>query len=119
LVMHARYRLSAWALSCALGWPSVAHSQGHEDQKSQGQEVVPPALLEQPELYVEGEEAAYVELVLTVRTDGSASDAAVAAPSDAGLDARALEAVARLRFEPARRGGQPIDVRIRYRMLFK
>jgi hypothetical protein len=54
--------------------------------------------------------AAPLRFLARVRADGSAGDVRIAVPStDANLTARALEAVALARYEPARKAGRPVD----------
>jgi TonB family protein len=55
---------------------------------------------------IEGE----VELEIIVRADGSVGSVKLLRGLGAGLDQRAIEAVRRWRFNPARRYGTPVDV---------
>ncbi len=71
-----------------------------------------------PQAEQEGLEAS-VELELTIAADGHVTDARVVSPIGHGFDEAALDAVRRFVFEPARRDGVPIPVRIRYRYLFE
>jgi iron complex outermembrane receptor protein len=56
---------------------------------------------------------ARVELVITVLADGSVGDVEVASAAAQEFDAAAVAAVRQWRFEPARRGEQAVDSRIR------
>lgn len=87
---------------------------------AQEEPPTPPRLLEAPPLELpEGaapiEGGAAVELLLTIDATGAVSDAAITTPVRPDVDALALEAARRMRFEPATRGGEPIPARIRFR----
>ncbi|HJL22448.1 MAG TPA: TonB family protein, partial [Polyangiaceae bacterium LLY-WYZ-15_(1-7)] len=87
-------------------------------------ELEPPRLLEFVEAdYPSGAEEegieATVELELTIAVDGAVTDARVVGPAGNGFDEAALDAVRRFRFEPAKRRGEPIPARIRYRYVFE
>jgi len=71
----------------------------------------PPAGLE--------ERSASVILEITIETDGTVSDVAVAEPAGDGFDELAAEAARRFVFAPATRDGAPIRARIRYRYVFE
>lgn len=118
--MFVRSSLSALALLCASLSPitALAQSSAGADVPSA---VVPPRLLHQPDLRLEedGTASRYVELEITVWPSGRATDASLVDPSGDALESRALEAVDELRFAPARRDGEPIAVRIRYRVVFR
>jgi hypothetical protein len=81
--------------------------------------VTPPVLLEAPELTLpEGAELpedAAVGLIVTILPDGSVGEALVEEPLRPDVDALVEEAALAMRFEPARRDGEPIPVRIRFR----
>ncbi len=64
-------------------------------------------------------QAANVELFLTIDAQGKVTDAQVATPAGSGFDEAALEAAKKFEFEPAKRDGKPIAVRIRYRYVFE
>ena len=66
------------------------------------------------ELRLEGS----VLLALTIDAGGQVTAAEVLAPAGHGFDEAAREAALRFRFEPARRAGQPIAARVRYRYVF-
>ncbi|MDB4975017.1 MAG: uncharacterized protein JWN48_3358, partial [Myxococcaceae bacterium] len=63
--------------------------------------------------------AGAVTLLVTIAVDGAVLEAGIVEPAGHGFDEAALEAVRRFRFEPARRDGQPIAARIRYRYVFE
>lgn len=54
-----------------------------------------------------------VELLVTILADGTVGDVSVALSGGEEFDKAAVTAVKEWRFEPARRGGQPLDSRIR------
>ena len=58
-------------------------------------------------------------MLLTIDTDGRVSEVEVAEGAGNGFDEAATEAARRFRFEPARRDGEPIVARIRYRYVFE
>lgn len=86
--------------------------------------ITPPSLAEfveatyPPEARAAGLTAT-VEVVVTIAADGSVAEATVPTPVGNGFDEAAVEAVRRFRFEPARRDGNPIPSRIRYRYVFE
>ncbi len=61
---------------------------------------------------------ARVVLIFDIGVDGTVSNATVASVPQPGFDESALAAVARLRFNPARQGEQPIPVRIQFAFNF-
>jgi TonB family protein len=90
----------------------------------------PAAVLSPPRLltfvdavYPEGPKAegrgAGVDLELTVSPQGTVSDAKVVTPVGEGFDEAALTAARGFVFEPARRAGEPIPAKIRYRYVFE
>jgi TonB family protein len=81
--------------------------------------VVPPKALETPApAYPEGASGdATVVLELTVARDGSVRDAKVVSGEEPFASV-ALAAVQGFRFEPARRGGEPIAARVRFELRF-
>ena len=60
-----------------------------------------------------------VVLALTLAVDGSVRALSVETSAGAQFDAAALAAGKQLLFEPARYGGKPVSVRIRFRYVFK
>lgn len=58
-------------------------------------------------------------LSLLIDEAGRVSDVEVVAPSDPELDARAVAAARQFEFEPARRGGTPVRVKIQYAYVFE
>lgn len=118
-MIDTRRTLSAMAMLCALLSPRTLNAQDDAKPPSESERVDPPKLIEQPPLELEGATAPlFVELDIVVRSNGSADSAVLIEAGDPALDTRALDAVAALRFEPARKNDEAIDVRIRYRMLF-
>lgn len=83
-----------------------------------------------PPKLIEGAEATYPAearaagltgapvLLLEIDTDGKVTVVKIAEPAGHGFDEAAREAALRFRFEPARRGDQPIRSKIRYRYDF-
>jgi TonB family protein len=65
-----------------------------------------------------GDDAAVVELDLTIAADGTLTNAVVVSSAGEAFDAAALEAVRKFVFAPARRGDKPVPARIRYRYVF-
>ena len=92
--------------------------------------AAPPSRFAPPVL-IERVEAGYPEearkqgvtgtvlLQLIVNTDGSVSDAHVVKPAGHGFDESALAAARKLRFEPARQEGTPVQVQINYEVQFQ
>ena len=82
----------------------------------------PPRLLEAPEITLPAGERlaadASVRLELTLDAEGNVTRARVIDSLREDIDARVLEAAARMRFRPAERGGQrvPAVIRFRYRL---
>lgn len=114
--MNARSSLSALALLCALLVPAKLWAQPSTEVDA----ITPPRLVHQPELYLPmGDAPRYVELEITVGEEGKATGPRVVAPQDEDLEAKALDVVDGLRFDPAERSGEAIAVRIRYRVLFR
>jgi protein TonB len=61
----------------------------------------------------------WVDLLFTVRTDGSVGDVSVAGADPAGIfEQSAISAVRRWRYEPVRRDGRPVEQRARLRLRF-
>jgi TonB family protein len=81
--------------------------------------LFPPKLLEVAEVVLpEGASLPQegVEVLLLIGTDGDVSEVELAEPvDDPAVEEAILEAARGLRFEPARRGEQPIAARIRFR----
>ncbi len=86
--------------------------------------LTPPELIEfVPAAYPPAEEAAgveaAVELFITIAEDGTVREVEVAQGAGQGFDEAAVEAAERFVFEPARRDGEAIPARIRYRYVFE
>ena len=86
--------------------------------------LTPPSLVEfadapyPPEAEAQGIEGA-VELLLTIDESGQVTAVEVAEEAGHGFDEAASAAARRFRFDPARRDGEPIVARIRYRYVFE
>jgi TonB family protein len=122
--LHAAFVLAAFT-PC----PFIARAQGEPPAPNEvlpvqvAPALTPPRLLEDSapalrELPV-GSETATLLIELTIDKDGSARDAVVVSSAGEALDGEALNAVNALRFEPARRNGEPIVARIPFRFDFK
>lgn len=91
---------------------------------AQAQELSPPRLLERteapypPDALEAGLEGAVV-LELVIDAEGAVTDATVIEPAGHGFDEAAREAALQFRFEPARRDGEPVAARIRFRYRFR
>ena len=88
------------------------------DAEATGSQVTPPTVIEQvqadyPSVALAERREARVELFVTVLTDGSVGEVDVTTSAGSDFDAAAISAVRRWRFEPARRGEEPIAARIR------
>ena len=66
-----------------------------------------------------GELEADVPLEIVVDPSGAVTDARVVRAAGFGFDASALAAIRRYRFSPARLGGQPVRVRMRWSVQFR
>ena len=82
-----------------------------------GYGIRPPKLISQhePEFSEPARAAKYqgtVTLDIVVNTEGTPTDIHVTNPLGLGLDAKAVEAVATWRFEPARKNGEPVATKI-------
>ncbi len=108
--------LACGAISSLRALPSAAESA------VDATEVVPPRLLEAPEVVLpEGTapaERVAVELELTIDATGRVSAARVVTSGGDAFDATALEAVRAFEFEPARRGSEKVAVTLRYVYVF-
>jgi TonB family protein len=90
---------------------------------AQNGELVPPRLVEKVEpVLPEGKlapgERATVLLYVSIDAEGAVTDATVVESGGAELDASALAAAKKLRFEPARRGDRAIASRVPFRFEF-
>ncbi len=101
-------------------YASTALAQGAEEHAV----LTPPRLVHfeeaayPPVAWREGHEGA-VLLELRVEPDGTVSEAHVVQGAGHGFDEAAVEAARRFRFEPARRGEEPIAAVIRFRYVFE
>jgi len=111
-----------WALSSLVCLASPARGQSPVTPPADGNELVPPSLVEfVPAALAESEQPAVttrVLLELVVDVEGRVGDVQVVESAGA-LDGPAVEAARRFRFEPARRGGVPVPVSIRYAYVFE
>lgn len=88
-----------------------------------GQGVTAPVLIKEvkPRYTVEAKDAKIQGTVLlecVVRPDGTIGDVEVTRPLDDGLDEEAIKAVRQWRFEPGKKDGRPVPVRITLEMTF-
>ena len=109
-----------------LGWPigdAAAPPQEVVDGKDAGvtlpkvvSEVKPEYTPEAMQAKIEGT----VLMTTVVRTDGMPSDITITKSLDAeyGLDQQAVAALSLWRFEPGRKGGKPVAVRVTVEMRF-
>ncbi len=122
--------VAAWLL----GFPRPLFAQDagtslEEDAGASSPEAPPAGALVPPSV-AQAVEAAYppealaggvsasVELLVTIAVDGTVMGAEVVQGAGPEFDASAREALVRFRFEPARKDGQPVPSRIRYRYQF-
>ncbi|MBW2462263.1 MAG: TonB-dependent receptor, partial [Deltaproteobacteria bacterium] len=122
--------LLALLASLCIASPGAAQEEGAEGQGEADEDgeaapvVTPPRLIEFIEAdypaEAEAEElTATVELAITIAVDGTVTDVAVTRGAGHGFDEAAMAAAERFRFEPARRDGEPMAARIRYRYVFE
>ena len=114
-------------LLLALGVPAVAQPVPDPQREQKPAEAVqaemtPPRPVGEPVIaeYPAGEtRGARVVLELEVDARGQVSDARVVTPTQPRFDESALQAARRLRFEPARRGDEPVPVRMQFAFNFE
>ena len=99
-------------------------SAGKIEVVKQGGPVKPPVVTFHPDpLYEEQAKKAKYEgttvLSMVVAADGSVRDLQILTPLGLGLDEKAVDAVKTWKFEPARRGDQPVAVVIAIEVDFK
>jgi TonB family protein len=117
--------LPSLALSMCLCFAVVGRAQVPDGGVANGQpELTPPQVLEPSQAVYPPDALAQrlagaVELTLMIAVDGTVLSAEIVQPIGHGFDEAALEAVRRFRFTPARRNGEPIAARIRYRYVFE
>ena len=105
------------SFAIALLWTTLALAQGPQVG------LRPPRLIEAveaertPEMRQVREEVAVV-LVITIAADGAVREVEVAEGAGERWDAAAAAAARQFRFEPARRDGEAIPARIRFRYVF-
>ena len=114
-------KLSWIAVACALAYPGIAVGQ---PSGSDAAALVPPKLVESveptyPETKRQSGEAASVALTLSLDRAGQVTDVAIAESAGQEFDEAAVDAARRLRFEPARKDGEAVPAKIRYRFDFK
>jgi protein TonB len=72
-----------------------------------------------PQAALERGTQGWVDLIFTVRTDGSVADVSVTAAEPAGIfEQSAMAAVRRWRYEPVKKDGRTIEQRARLRLRF-
>jgi TonB family protein len=104
-------------LALRAGAQPVPDPQREEKPAQPAAPITPPQLVGPPveAEYPQGEAAgARVVLEIDVDAQGQVSAAKVVTPPQPRFDESALAAARRLRFEPARRGGEPVPVRIQF-----
>jgi|SRR5215471_6366564 len=89
-----------------------------------GRGMTPPRAIESPQpSYTDRARKAKHQgtcvLALIVGTDGLPHDITVVRPLGMGLDEKSIEAVQKWKFEPARKDGQPVAVRIKVETSFR
>jgi len=126
----------AVAVAAVVPLEGTAHAQPGGSVVKPGEPAAPPPPPTQvvitPPVLQKDEGAAYprkaiedkvkdpvtVDLVLEIDASGAVKKVTVDTPVGHGFDEAATEAAAKLEFEPAKRGGQPVAARIRHRYLF-
>jgi TonB family protein len=114
------HSLSSLALFTAvLCATPIARAQGAEGGAS-AQALTPPELLrstpaEAPESL---DHEVTVVLELVIDSEGKIASASIAESAGASFDAAALRAAQQFQFSPARQGGTPVSVKIRYAYVF-
>lgn len=115
--------LAATALTTtALAAPSVAFAQGEDDAPAKPKVVMPVLKKFQDAPYPEEAQKAGVEgdviLRLTIGVDGKVAASEVVEPAGNGFDEAARQASLQFEFEPAKRDGKPVAVKILYKYSF-
>jgi len=130
------FSVASLIVSLALGGLGVAQSSRGEDSSPApktingelvyraGQGVTPPRLKfsPEPQYSKEAREANYqgtCVLWLIVGADGNPHDIKVTGALGKGLDEKAIEAVKKWKFEPARKDGQPVAAEIKVKINFR
>jgi len=110
-------------LAVALGWSASAAAQPITPplQAAPSPAVTPPQPIETPPAVApEGaDQGGTVVLLVTIGADGAVRDISVSQTAGAPLDASAIAAVARWKFKPALRDGQPVEARVRIPVRFE
>jgi TonB family protein len=119
---HVGLALGAMVWLAAMG--GMAQDGDRPSEQEPGAELTPPSLVrfveaDYPEEAAEHGEDAVVELELTVDREGRITGVRVVESAGEAFDAAAVEAARGFRFEPARRGGEPVPAVIRYRYTFE
>ncbi len=113
-------RAFAWLLAFA----SLTAPLAAQDTPPPAPVITPPRLVEfveasyPPAAQAEGLEGR-VLVAVTIAADGAVTDVQVIRPAGQGFDEAAVDAIRRFRFEPARRDGAPVAVRIQYEYVFE
>jgi TonB family protein len=102
----------------------AAYGQGEAPAAATAPALTPPKLVTfvdavYPEAALAAGQTAVVELELVLDAAGAGTDARVVAPVGDGFDEAALAAARQFGFEPARRNGEAIPARIRYKYVFE
>jgi TonB family protein len=114
--------VSAQAQSQAPGNSNAEKTEQQAPLKIGGSVTAPRILSDpEPEYSEEARKAGYsgtCVISITVDTDGKVRDIELERPIGKGLDEKAIEAVRKWRFEPARKDGEAVAVRIRVEITF-
>ena len=114
----------ALAVCLAAGPAAAQGSSGGQDAVYQpGHDVTPPKVVRQvkPAYTAEARRAGIqgvVGLECVVEKDGRPGEIRVARALDPGLDEEAVKALRQWRFEPGRKDGKPVRVRVELEMTF-
>ncbi len=116
--------MAAALVACGAAWGPARAAAAAEPPPAQG-DLVPPRVLNQvevtyPEALLEAPNPPSGEVIvrLVVGTDGVPKELAVEQSLHPLLDTRALEAVAKLRYEPGTYRGEPVEIAMRVAIPF-
>lgn len=116
-----RHYLSCFTAALALAL-AARPAAAENAPAAQNAKLDPPRLLQFVEARYPADaattEAVEVELDLVVSADGQVTSVTATAPTGTPFEAAAIEAARQFTFDPARRNGEPISARIRYRYVF-
>ena len=118
--------ITSTVMTLPLGWPSgqaAADAQQVVDGKAPGV-TLPKVISEVKPKYtaeaLQARIAGTVVMTAVVRTDGTPGDIEITQSLDAkyGLDKQAVDGLSQWRFEPGRKDGKPVPVRVTIEMRF-